>query len=112
MIKQSETDICELFYFFLTAWFISVQVMVSASLLIIFLISVTLTLNVFQLFPKHMDYAVYLGSAVGMALCSELCFFFFSDVCVSCFVFIKLTPNVWIHLEVGIIVNETDHLVS
>ncbi|BFZ11414.1 hypothetical protein BsWGS_14452 [Bradybaena similaris] len=55
-------------------WFISVQVMVSASLLIIFLISVTLTLNVFQLFPKHMDYAVYLGSAVGMAVCTVTIF--------------------------------------
>uniref|UniRef100_A0A0B7B2F0 Uncharacterized protein n=1 Tax=Arion vulgaris TaxID=1028688 RepID=A0A0B7B2F0_9EUPU len=49
-------------------WFISVQVMVSASLLIIFLISVGLTLHIFGLFPKHMDYAVYFAAAVGMAI--------------------------------------------
>ncbi|CAG5118170.1 unnamed protein product [Candidula unifasciata] len=51
-------------------WFISVQVMISASLLVIFLVSVTLTLNVFRLFPKQMDYAVYLGTALGMAACA------------------------------------------
>ncbi|KAI8764534.1 hypothetical protein BgiMline_035630 [Biomphalaria glabrata] len=47
-------------------WFVSVQVMVSASLLFIFLVTVALTLNTFKLFPKHLQYALLTGTGAAM----------------------------------------------
>ena len=54
-----------------TAWFISVQVMVSTALLFIFLTSVALILYLFKLFPKHFEFVVLLGSAGVMIFCGE-----------------------------------------
>lgn len=53
-------------------WFISVQVMVSAALLFIFLSTVCLTLYVFKLFPKHLEHAVLIGNGGIQALCVVL----------------------------------------
>ncbi|XP_059170398.1 uncharacterized protein LOC131951943 [Physella acuta] len=50
-------------------WFVSVQVMVSASLLFIFLVSVCLVLYGFRLFPKHIEFAVLLGTGAMMGFC-------------------------------------------